>query len=103
MSAEPASASAVSHLQLSHAFLRIEAIFAARFFRWLVQEKMQMHLTLENFEVVSSKIATGLHGSRMWARSPKQTSPVPALHCDVIPADSNCHRKEYLQGGSYGI
>lgn len=76
--------------------MRIEAIFAARFFHWLVQEKMQMHLTLENFEVVTSKIATGLHGSRIWARSPKQTSPAPVLQCDVIPADCNCSRKEYL-------
>lgn len=83
--------------------MRIVAIFAARFFHWLVQEKMQMHLTLENFEVISSNIAAGLHGSRIWARSPKQTSPVPVLHCDVSPADSNCNRKEYLQGGGYGI
>ena len=60
-------------------------------------------LTLENDEVVSSKVATVFSGSRLRAPSPQRTSPVPALHFDVILADSNCNRKSYLQGGSYGI
>ena len=65
---------------LSHTFVGTEACVAAKFFHCMIQEKIQRHFSLENGEVVSSKIATVFHGSRMWAHSPKKTSPAPALH-----------------------
>lgn len=56
-----ASSSAVTHLHLSGVFMGIEAVIAAKLSHCMVQEKMQMHLTLKNFKVVSSKIAMVLH------------------------------------------
>lgn len=81
----------------------MEAFFGCQVFPLYGTGKDAETLTLENDEVVGSKVATVFSGSRLWAQSPQQTCPVPALHFDVILADSNCNRKLYLQGGSYGI